>query len=196
MITRTLLISLIALFLTAPAGAQSLTDSIQARRMTVLEVKKDAGQLGHLPAEEAVVAMLALRPLHSTLIGHHDSAIIVGEDGRAGLVASFYYDGTPAWILDEWQPLSDGWFLVTGWRFYPDKVSRAEFLRRGGAIKEVVGRAEVAITPEVIAKSRLTWEILCQNFACSVNALPIEVIETATTAREILCASGYPCSDR
>ncbi len=45
MITRTLLISLIALFLAAPAGAQSLTDSIQASRMIVLEVKKDAGQL-------------------------------------------------------------------------------------------------------------------------------------------------------
>lgn len=172
------------------------TPAIFVVALALIFVGSPAEAAGHLPAEEAVVAMLALRPLHTTLIGHHDSAIIIGEDGRAGFVASFYYDGTPVWILDEWQSLSDGWFMVTDWRFYPDKVSRAVFLRRGGAIKEVVGRAQVAITPEVIAKSRLTWEILCQNLACSVTALPVEVIGTATVAREILCASGYPCSDR
>ncbi len=50
MITRTLSISLIALLLAAPAVAQSLTDSIQAGRMTVLEIRKDTGQLYCLEA--------------------------------------------------------------------------------------------------------------------------------------------------
>ena len=48
---RAVAISLAATLLAAPAFAQSLTDFLQVGRMTVLEVKKDAGQIFCLEAD-------------------------------------------------------------------------------------------------------------------------------------------------
>ncbi len=50
MISRVVTLSLATLLLSAPAFAESLTDRLQARRMTVLEVKKEAGQIYCLEA--------------------------------------------------------------------------------------------------------------------------------------------------
>ena len=49
--TRTLAMTLAALLLAGPTFAQSLTDLVQTHRMTVLEVKKDAGQIYCLAAD-------------------------------------------------------------------------------------------------------------------------------------------------
>ncbi len=48
---RALSITLAALVLAGPAFAQSLTDLLQTQRMTVLEVKKEAGRIYCLEAD-------------------------------------------------------------------------------------------------------------------------------------------------